>query len=90
MKKNKPQKTNNHPTQIMITNNFEDLRQAETEGDTKHERKDPAPPPIFVPGIINIQRLTATIEQVVYRLNYTLKTISNETIKIITNKWEYH
>jgi hypothetical protein len=61
----------------------------ETEGNTKHKRKDPAPPPIFVPGITNMQRLTATIEQVVNRSNYTLKII-NDTIKIITNKPQYH
>jgi hypothetical protein len=71
MKNNKLQGTNNHPPQITITNKFEALRHAETEGDTKHERKDPAPPPIFVPGITNMQRLTAIIEQVVNRLNYT-------------------
>jgi hypothetical protein len=51
MKKNKQQETNNHPTQITITNQLEALRQAETEGNTKHERKDPAPPPMFDPGI---------------------------------------
>jgi hypothetical protein len=45
-KKNKLQGTNNHPTQLTITNEFEALRYADTEGDTKHERKDPAPPPI--------------------------------------------
>jgi hypothetical protein len=90
MKKNKLQETNNNPPQITITNKFEALRHAETEGDTKHERKDPAPPPIFVPGITNMQRLTVTIEQVVNRLNYTLKIIKNNTIKIITNKLEYH
>jgi hypothetical protein len=49
------------------------MRHAETEGNTKHERKDPAPPQMFVAGITNLQRLTATIEQVVNRLNYTLK-----------------
>jgi hypothetical protein len=89
MKKNKLQDTNNHPSRITITNKFEALRHAETEGNTKHERKDPAPPPIFVPGITNLQRLPATIEQVVNSLNYTLKIINNDTIKII-NKLEYH
>jgi hypothetical protein len=69
IKKNKLKARNNHPTQIMITNNFEGLRQAETEGNAKHGRKDPAPPPRFVAGIINMQRLTATTEQVVNRLN---------------------
>jgi hypothetical protein len=53
---------------------------------TKHERKDPAPLPMFVPEITNMQRLTATIEQVVKRLNYALKIINNDTIKVITNK----
>jgi hypothetical protein len=53
--KNKHQETNNHPTQLTITNKFEALRHAETEGNTKHERKDPAPPLIFVPGITNMQ-----------------------------------
>jgi hypothetical protein len=90
MKKNRLQETNNHPPQITITNKFEALRHAETEGNIKHERKDTAPPPIFVPGITNIQRLTATIEQVVNRLNYTLKIINSDTIKIMTNKLEYH
>jgi hypothetical protein len=47
MKKNKPQKENNHPTQITITNKFEALRHVETEGNTKQERKDPAAPLIF-------------------------------------------
>jgi hypothetical protein len=45
----------------------------------KHERKDPAPPPIFVSGITNMQQLTATIEQAVNGLNYTLKIFNNET-----------
>jgi hypothetical protein len=90
MKKNKPQETNNHPPQITSTNKFVALRRAETEGNTKHERKDPAPPPIFVPGFTNIQRLTARIEQVDNRLNYTLKIINNNTIKTITNKLKYH
>jgi hypothetical protein len=56
---------------------------------TKHERKDLVPIPIFVPGITGTQRLTATIEQVVNRSNYTLKIINNDTINIITNKLEY-
>jgi hypothetical protein len=34
MKKNKPQETNNHQSQITVTNKFEALRQAETEGNT--------------------------------------------------------
>jgi hypothetical protein len=87
MKKNKLQETNDHPRQITITNNFEALRHVEAEGDTKHERKDPAPPPIFVPGITNMQRLTATIEQAVNGLNYILKIINNDTINIITKNW---
>jgi hypothetical protein len=67
MKKNKPQERNNRPTQITITNKSEVLRQAETEGNTKHEREDAAPLPIPAPGITNMQRLTATMEQVVNR-----------------------
>jgi hypothetical protein len=89
MKKNKLQETNDHPPQITITNKFEVLQHGETEGDTKHDRKVPAPPPIYVPGITNTQRLTAIIEQVLNRLNYTLKII-NDTIKMKTNKLEYH
>jgi hypothetical protein len=50
-KKNKLQVTNNHPTQITITNKFEALRQAETEGDTKHERKAPPPPILVAAGL---------------------------------------
>jgi hypothetical protein len=61
MKKNKLQETNNHPPQITITNKFEALRHTETEGNTKHERKDQATPPIFIPGIINMEPLTPTI-----------------------------
>jgi hypothetical protein len=38
---------------------------------------------MFVPRITNMLRLTATIEQVVNRLNYTSK-INNDTIKIMT------
>jgi hypothetical protein len=37
-----------------------------------------------------MQRLTATIDQVVNRLNYTLKIINNDKTKIIANKMEYH
>jgi hypothetical protein len=37
-----------------------------------------------------MQRLTATVEQVVNRLNYTLKIINNGTITVITNEVEYH
>jgi hypothetical protein len=72
MKKNKPQDTNNHQTQLTTANKFEPLRPAETESNTRHEKQDPAPPPIFVPRITNTQQLTAKIEQVVNRLNYTL------------------
>jgi hypothetical protein len=90
MKKNKLQETNNHPSGIPITNKFEALRHAEVEGNAKHGRKHPTPSPIFVPGITNLQRLTATIEQAVNGLNYTLKTINSDTIKIKTNKLEYH
>jgi hypothetical protein len=88
MKKNTTQETNSHPTQITITNIFEALRPEKTEGNTNHERKDPTPPPIFVPGIANVQRLTATIEKVINRLKYeyTLKII-NDIIK--TKKVEY-
>jgi hypothetical protein len=62
IKKNKLQATSNHPPQITISNKFEALRHAETEGNNKHERKAPAPPPIFVPGITNMQRLITTIK----------------------------
>jgi hypothetical protein len=34
--------------------------------------------------------LTATSEQVINRLNYSLKIINSNTIKIITKKLEYH
>jgi hypothetical protein len=72
-KKNKPQETSNNSTQIITTHRFESLRHVETEGNTRQEGKYPALPPIFVPRITNMQQLTATIEQVVNRLNYTLK-----------------
>jgi hypothetical protein len=45
---------------------------------------------MFVPRITNMQRLPATIEQVVNRLNYTLKIINNDKIKIMTTKSDYH
>jgi hypothetical protein len=76
---------NNHPPQIQMTKKLEALRQAETKSNTKHEKKDLASPPIFAPGMTNMQRLTATTEQVVNRLNYTLKIINDDIIKIITN-----
>jgi hypothetical protein len=66
------------------------LRHAEIEGNTKHERKDPAPTPIFVAGITHLQRLRAAIEQAINRLSYTLKVIISDTIKMIRNKLEYH
>jgi hypothetical protein len=34
LKKNEPQETNNHPTRLMITNKFDALQHAETEGST--------------------------------------------------------
>jgi hypothetical protein len=37
-----------------------------------------------------MQRLTATVEQVVNRLNYSLKIINNDKMKIMTNKLDYH
>jgi uncharacterized alpha/beta hydrolase family protein len=86
MKKNKLQQTNSHPPQIKIINDLEALQHAETEGNTEQERKDPALPPIFITGATNMQRLTVKIEHVVNRLNYTLKIV-NDTIKIITNKY---
>jgi hypothetical protein len=60
---------------------------AESDGNTKEETKDPAPPHIFLPANTNMQRLTAAIEQVVNRFNYTvIIIILNNTIKKITNK----
>jgi hypothetical protein len=44
----------------------------------------------LVPGITHMLRLTATNEQVISRSNCVLKIINNDTIKIITNKLEYH
>jgi hypothetical protein len=41
------------------------VRHAETEGNTRRERKDSAPPAIFIPRITNMQRLTVTTEHVV-------------------------
>jgi hypothetical protein len=69
MKKNKPQQTNNFPAQIMIIDRFEALRQAETDSSTKHERRDPSSPSTSIPGITNMPRLTATVEQVVNIFN---------------------
>jgi hypothetical protein len=64
-KRTRLQNTNSHPTQLTTTNKFEALRHADTEGNARHEREDPAPTPIFVPPITNMQWLTATTEQVV-------------------------
>jgi hypothetical protein len=80
--KNKPQDTSNHPIQLTTTLKCELLRHAETGGNTRHESQDPVPPPIFVSGITNMQRLSATIEQVINRLNYTLKRIYSDSIKL--------
>jgi hypothetical protein len=92
LKKNKPQGTNNSTTQIITTNKSEPLRHAETEGNSGHERKDPAQPPIFVAWITHLQRLTATSKQVVVvnRSNCALKIINSDTIKITTNQLENH
>jgi hypothetical protein len=89
-KKNKPQGTNNSTTQIITTNKSEPLRHAETEGNVWHEREDPAPTPMFVPGITHMQRLATTTEQVINGSNWALKIINSDTIKITTNKLEYH
>jgi hypothetical protein len=87
MKKNKPQETHNQQRHIMISNKVKALRLAETEGNNKHETKDPAPPPIFVQGITDMQQLTARIEQVVNRLIYTLKIINTQQTNLnITNQ----
>jgi hypothetical protein len=48
-RKNKTQGTNNSSTPIITTNEFEPLRQAETEENSGLERKEPAPPPFFFP-----------------------------------------
>lgn len=64
------------------------MRHAEIEGMSGHERKDAALSPVFVPRITNIQRLTATIEQVVHSLDYTLKIIYTNAIKIMTTKFD--
>jgi hypothetical protein len=90
MKKNTLQETNNHLTQITITNEFEAERHAETKAHSKHERKDTAAPPLFVLGITNTQRLTATTEQAVSILHYTLIIMKTDTIKILAKKPEYH
>jgi hypothetical protein len=45
MKKNKRLETNIHTPQITTTNKSEALRHAQTEGNTKHEKMEPAPTP---------------------------------------------
>jgi hypothetical protein len=56
--------TVSRPQGHTVTNTFEPQRHAEAEGNTRHKRKNPAPPPMLVTGITNTRRLTATIEQV--------------------------
>jgi putative alpha-1,2-mannosidase len=80
--KNYLQETNNHPTHVAICNKSEARRHRETEGNAKHERKDPASLQIFFPRVRNMQRLTATVEQAVNRLNYK----SNQGHKKVNNK----
>jgi hypothetical protein len=46
----------NNPRQITTTNDFEPLRQAGIKGNSRHETKEPAVPPIFVPGTTVMQR----------------------------------
>jgi hypothetical protein len=65
-----PQGTNNNPTRITTSNNSEPQRHTENKGNSRHERENPALPPIFVPGTTNMQQLTAVTEEVVNRSHY--------------------
>jgi hypothetical protein len=90
VKKNELQETSNNPTHVTATNSSEALRHAENEGNTRHERTDPAPPSVFVSRTTSMQRLTATVEQVDNRLNYTLKITDTNTTEILTAKLDCH
>jgi hypothetical protein len=57
LKLNKSQERSNNSIQLTATNRTEILRHAETEGNGRHERQDPAPTPMFVPRITNIRQL---------------------------------
>jgi ATP-dependent 26S proteasome regulatory subunit len=78
--KNKSRKNKRPPKSANATNKSEHLTHAETEGNARHERKDLTSPLIFVSGITNLQQN----EQVIIRLNYILKIVNNDTIKIMT------
>jgi hypothetical protein len=70
-------KQTNTQIRITTTNKYKPLRHIKTEGNSRHERKGPAPPPIFVSGITYTSDLTVTVEQVINRPEYNWKTINN-------------
>lgn len=88
LKKTKRQ-TNDYNPSFESPNNYNLLPQEETIS-TEQKRKEPAPPPIFVPGIINMQPLKNLLEQVISQKDYTLKTINRDTIKIMPTNLEVH
>jgi hypothetical protein len=71
------------------THNYFSRLTSEEDTDNIQRRKQPAPTPIFVPGIKNAQRLMTMIEEKIRRKDYTVKII-NDTIKILTTKLEDH
>jgi hypothetical protein len=82
-KKNKTQTNSNQYKNIPTpTANCFSLLSSEENTDNIQRKKEPAPPPIFVPGIKNAQRLVTMIEEKIRREDYTMKIINNDTIKI--------
>lgn len=79
-------------TQVRTMNRYEPLQNTEAQDNNNKEKQtnDPKPPPIFIPRILDVKRLTALIEETVNRKDYTLKIDNKDTIKIITTKLEHH
>jgi hypothetical protein len=90
-KKNKPHiNSNQYQETATPTNNFFSPLLSEESTDNIQGKKEPAPPPILVPGIKNAQRLMTTIEEKIRREDYKMKIINNDMIKILTTKLEDH
>jgi hypothetical protein len=90
-KRNKTQ-MNTSPEILTQSNRYTILTNEENTSNDNNlqKQKDPAPPPMFIPGIKNMQPLIIIIEGIARGKNYTVKVVSSDTIKIQTIELEYH
>lgn len=88
----KRSKTNVPGSSTSISNRFEILSQSEdmVTTDINQDKREPKPPPIFIPLVENIKVMMASFSSVVGKDDYIYKCISTKSVKIFPKTSEVY